>query len=173
MSPVLQSAPKGNGMSTPTSFTWQPSNTRVVVVGGFGPFPRGTLQTAPPPLAWPVKDPGDVLDYVVDFSAALAGNGGDSIAGLNVTIAPGNTGDLSLNSSSADGDLAILWLSAGIAGTTYAVTVVASTNSGRTLSRTVSLRVAALAVAAASGTDITDQSGAPVTDQTGAPLTTS
>jgi len=160
-------------MSTPANYTWQPTTTRVVVVEGFGPFPRGVLQSAPPPLCWPVKDPGDVLDYVLDLSDALAGNQGDAIATIDVSIMPDNTGDLTLQSSSADGDQAILWLASGVAGTTYAVTVVVGTNSGRVFSRTVSLPVEALATPVAAGNVITDQNGAPITDQTGAPLTTS
>jgi len=142
-------------------------------VEGFGPFPRGVLQTQPPALAWPVKDPADVLDYVFDLTDALAGNEGDSIATIDVSISPNNTGDLTLQSSRADGDQAILWLAAGIAGTTYAVTVVVGTNSGRVLSRTVSLPVESLSTSNVSTNDITDQTGAPLTDQTGAPLTTS
>jgi hypothetical protein len=160
-------------MPTRATYTWQPSTSRVVVVEGFGPFPRGVLQTQPPALVWPIKDPGDVLDYVFDLSDALAGNDGDAVATIDVSIYPNNTGDLSLQSSSADGDLAILWLADGIAGTTYAVTVVVGTNSGRIVSRTVSLPVEALATPVAANNVITDQSGAPLTDQTGAPLTTS
>jgi hypothetical protein len=160
-------------MSTPATYSWQPTTSRVVVVEGFGPFPRGVLQTPPPPLIWPAKDPGDVLDYVFDLTDALAGNDGDTIATLDVSIYPNNTGDLSLRSSSADGDLAILWLAGGIAGTTYAVTVVVGTNSGRVVSRTVSLPVEALTTPVVPANDITDQTGAPLTDQTGAPLTTS
>jgi hypothetical protein len=160
-------------MATRATYSWQPTTGRVVVVEGFGPFPRGVLQIQPPPLVWPIKDPGDVLDYVFDLSDALAGNQGDAIATLDVSIYPDNTGDLTLQSSSADGDQAILWLAGGIAGTTYAVTVVVGTNSGRIFSRTVSLPVEALATPVAVNTDITDQSGAPLTDQTGAPLTTS
>jgi hypothetical protein len=144
-----------------------------VVVEGFGPFPRGVLQTQPPPLIWPIKDPGDVLDYVFDLSDALAGNDGDAIATIDVSIYPSNTGDLSLQSSTADGDQAILWLADGVAGTTYAVTVAVGTNSGRIVSRTVSLPVEALATPVVANNVITDQTGAPLTDQIGAPLTTS
>lgn len=159
-------------MSKPAIYSWQPTTTRVVAVEGFGPFPRGVLQMQPPPLNWPVKDPGDVLDYIFDLSDALAGNQGDSIATIDVAIYPNNTGDLTLQSSSADGDQAILWLAGGVAGTNYAVNIVVGTNSGRVFSRTVSLPVQALATAIATDTDIVDQTGADLTDQTGAPLTT-
>jgi hypothetical protein len=163
-------------MSTPATHTWQPTTTRVVVVEGFGPYPRGVLQTQPPPLVWPVKDPADILDYVVDLSDALAGNDGDTIATLDVSISPSNTGDLTLQSSSADGDQAILWLASGVSGTTYAVTVVVGTNSGRVISRVVSLPVESLSTTgtgASSGAALTDQTGAPITDQTGAAITVS
>jgi hypothetical protein len=160
-------------MPTRATYTWQPSTSRVVVVEGFGPYPRGVLQTQPPALIWPIKDPGDVLDYVFDLSDALAGNDGDAIATIDVSIYPNNTGDLTLQSSSADGDQAVLWLAGGVAGTTYAVTVVVGTNSGRIFSRTVSLPVEALATPVVANNVITDQTGAPLTDQTGASLTTS
>jgi hypothetical protein len=160
-------------MPTPATHTWEPTTARVVVVGGFGPFPPGVLQTQPPALVWPAKDPGDVLDYVVDLSEALEGNVGDAIATLDVSIYPDSTGDLTLHSSSADGDRAILWLASGVAGTTYAVTVAIGTNSGRIFSRTISLPVEALATPTGSSNVITDQTGAPITDQTDAPLTTS
>jgi hypothetical protein len=160
-------------MGTPAQFIFQPSTARVVVVDGFGPFPRGTWQTVPTALSWPVKDPGDNLDYVVDLSRALAGDIGDGIATLDVAISPANQGDLLLASSQADGDQAILWLDAGVTGTTYAVTVVIGTHSGRTFARTIGLPVLSLSTPTPFGTDITDQNGVPLTDQTGSPLQSS
>jgi len=160
-------------MSSKANYTVLPSASRVVVIDGFGPFPRGTLQMAPSSLVWPVKDPGDTLDYVVDYSEAIAGDSNDAIATLDVQIAPNLVGDLTLVSSSADGDQAILWLASGQVGTNYAVTVVAGTNGGRTIARTVTLPVAALATVSAFGTILTNQSGAALTDQTHAALTTS
>ena len=159
-------------MPTNASYTWLPSTTRVVAVEGFGPFPRGMLQLQPAPMVWPVKDPGDKLDFVIDYSDALAGNVGDAIATLDVAIAPSSTGDLALTTSSADGTQAVLWLASGQPGTTYAVTVVITTNSGRSIARTVSLPVAALAASSSTGSVMTNQSGAPLTDQTGGLLTT-
>jgi hypothetical protein len=160
-------------MGTPANITWIPSTARVILLDGFGMIPRGTLQVAPQPLTWPVKDPGDLLDYVLDVSEALAGNEGDSIATLDVQISPSNPGDLALNSSSAEGTQAILWMSQGFAGTTYAVTITVGTQSGRTLARTVSLPVMALATQTVPATAVTTQTGAPITDQNDNPLTTS
>jgi hypothetical protein len=113
-------------------------------------------------LAWPVKDP----------SEAIAGNEGDSIATLDVGISPNNPGDLTLQSSSADGDLAIMWFAAGFAGTTYAVTVTIGTNSGRIIGRTVNLPVLSLATPPVPPDAITDQTGAPIMDQADQPITT-
>ena len=160
-------------MGTPANITWIPSTARVILLDGFGTIPRGTLQVAPQPLAWPVKDPGDLLDYVLDVSEALAGNEGDSIAALDVEISPSNPGDLTLNSCSAEGTQAILWMSQGFAGTTYAVTITVGTQSGRTIARTVSLPVLALATQSVPAAAITTQTGAPITDQNDNALTTS
>ena len=161
-------------MGTPAQTLWQPSTARVVTVGGFGPFPRGTWEAPPEPLCWPAKDPGDTLDYVVDFRPAITGNESDAIATLDVTVSPAMVpADLQSLRSEAEGALAILWLQGGVSGTVYAVTVAVTLASGRALSRTVGLAVTQLSVPAAFGVDITDQTGAALTDQTGAPLTIS
>ncbi len=157
-------------MGTPAQFVWQTSTARVVIVDGFGPYPRGTWQTAPTPLTWPIKDPGDTLDYVVDFGRALAGDPGDGVITLDVAITPANAGDLKLAQSRADGNQVILWLTGGLAGLTYAVTVVVGTQGGRSISRTIGLTVLTLSVPAPFGSDITDQAGVPLTDQGGLPL---
>jgi hypothetical protein len=159
-------------MGTPATYSWVPSTARVIIIDGFGIVPRGTVPILQPPLAWPVKDPTDTLDYVLDISEAVAGNEGDSIATLDVIISPNNPGDLTLQSSSADGDLAIMWLTAGFAGTTYSITITIGTNSGRVIGRTVSLPVLALATPPAPPDAITDQTGIPITDQTDQPITT-
>ena len=160
-------------MATQAAYTWIPSTARVILLEGFGTVPRGTLQVPCPSPAWPAKDPSDTLDYVVDISEAVAGNEGDAIATLDVSILPNNAGDLTLHSSSADGDQAILWLTGGLAGTIYAVNVLIGTNSGRVLNRTINLPVLQLAVPPQLSNAITDQTGAPITDQSDAPITTS
>lgn len=160
-------------MATPAAFSWIPSTARVVVLDGFGTIPRGTLQLSAVPLVWPNKDPGDTLDYVVDISEAIAGNEGDAIATLDVQITPNNPGDLILQSSSVDGTQAILWLSQGVPGTTYAVNVTVGTNGGRVIGRTIDLPVVALVTQTTPPNAIVDQAGAPLEDQLLAPITTS
>lgn len=159
-------------MATQAAYQWLPSSARVVYIEGFGILPRGSIPLPPVTLAWPAKDPLDTLDYVFDISAAISGNEGDTIATLDVAIAPANAGDLLLNSARADGDQAVLWFSAGIAGTTYGVTVTISTNSGRVINRTIELPVIALSSQPMPANAITDQAGNPITDQNSNPITT-
>ena len=155
-------------MATAASFVWRPSTARAVAVDGFGPFVRGTPPQAS--LAWPAKDPNDVLDYVFAVSDALLGDAGDCIATLDVQIAPNATGDLVLRSVVADGDRAVLWLAAGQPGTTYAVTIAVGTAAGRTLLRSVSLPVLTMASLTSPIDVLTDGSGAALTDENGNPI---
>jgi hypothetical protein len=159
-------------MPTPARYTWTASSARVIVLDGFGTIPRGTVQYVPQPLAWPAKDPGDTLDYVMDISEAIAGDGGDAIATVDVIVSPSQPGDLAVQSSCADGPLAVFWLSGGFSGTTYAVTITIGTNAGRTISRTVNLPVLSLATPPVDPGSLTDQAGAPIIDQNAQPLTT-
>ena len=158
-------------MGTQAAYSWIPSTARVVVIEGYGPIPRGTPTcVASPVLWWPAKDPTDTLDFIVDISSVIAGNEGDAIMTVDVLISPDNPGDLTLRSSSADGDLAILWFTAGFSGTTYQVTVTIGTNSGRVIGRTINLPVVALATPPSPPQALTDQSGNPIMDQTDSPI---
>ena len=159
-------------MPTPATHVAKPSTARVVVLDTFIPVPRGAAAVAPPPLNWPTKDPGDVLDYGFDISPALTGNPGDSIATLDVLISPNNPGDLALQSASADGSVAVLWLSAGQPGTVYVVTIVIATTSGRTLQRSILLPVLFLSTPPIPPTAIETSTGLVITDQNGNPVLT-
>ena len=152
------------------SHVWRPSVARRVTLDGLLPVARGTVLTPPAPLSWPAKDPADTLDYEIDFGPALAGNEGDSILGVAVTVQP--AGELLPGAVAADGELAVLWFSGGGAGTTSAVTASVTTASGRAISRAVLLPVQPLASATppASGTALTTQAGTVVTDQFGSPI---
>lgn len=120
-------------MTTSASHLWRPSNARYVQIDGFVPTPRGPQVPPPQALAWPVKDPGDTLDYVFDISPALTANPGDAISTLDVTVSPSNPGDLTLASCAADGPRAVLWLTGGQALTTYTVTINITTAGGALL----------------------------------------
>ena len=143
-----------------------------MTICGFTPRARGASPALPPgtAAAWPAKDPADVLDYVYDISPAIWGDEGDSIAFLNVTIIPAAAGDLTLASSTSNGHQAILWLSAGQSGTTYAVTLAIGTLAGRSFQRTVMLPCLSLSTEPPLGTELVTQTGAPIVDQYGNPI---
>jgi hypothetical protein len=158
-------------MSQGVSPLWQPSSARSVALDGLLPLPRGVMPTDLPPLVWPTKDPGDVLDYSLDLSAALAGDPTDQVAAVGVTIQPnGNTGDLQAGRIVGSGTSAVIWLSAGVAGTIYAVQLSIGTLKGRVIGRTVLLPVQLLATIPAPSNPLTTDVGSVVTDQNGNPI---
>lgn len=155
---------------TPTLHAWRPSSARLVVLDGFVPVPRGTLPATPATLSWPAKDPSDVLDYEFDVSAALAGNEGDMIASVTVTVTPNGGSDLVLNSVVADGARAVMWFGGGQAGIVYTVGVTIVTATGRTIGRSVLLPVLALSNVSVPAISLTTDQGAVITDQDGNPI---
>jgi hypothetical protein len=157
-------------MSTPASHAWIPSHARVVTIDSFIPVARGTTAVAPPPLNWPTKDPGDILDYIFDIGPAIVGNDGDSIATLDVASMPANPGDLVIRSSTTDGSRIILWLAEGQAGTVYTLTFDITTVNGRSLQRSVLLPVLLLSVPQIPPGAITTTTGTMLTDQNGNPV---
>lgn len=158
-------------MPTLASQVVRPSSARRVVLDGFIPVASGSVTSAPAALWWPAKDPGDVLDYEFDISPALAGNEKDTIATIGVTIEPSAAGDLTLNSSAADGNVAVLWLASGQSGTVYSVQVSIGTAAGRTIGRAIYLPVLALLANPPPVSALTTTSGAAITDQTGNAIT--
>jgi len=157
-------------MSTSVSHVWKPSSARLVTIDSFIPVARGTSPVAPPPLNWPTKDPGDVLDYILDIGPAIIGNDGDGIATLSVSISPSNPGDLVAQSTTADGSRIVLWLSEGQAGTVYTITFIISTTNGRSLQRSVLLPVLLLSVPVIPSNALITASGVMITDQNGNPV---
>ena len=157
-------------MGTAATHVWKPSSARTVVLDCFIPVPRGSAAVAPPPLNWPTKDPTDILDYRFDVTPAVIGNDGDGIATLDVTIVPANPGDLALNSATADGNVAVLWLSGGQAGTVYSINIVIGTLNGRTISRNILLPVLCLSVSPVPPNALITDAGVVITDQNGNPV---
>jgi hypothetical protein len=160
-------------MPTPATHVWKPSNARTVVLDSFIPVPRGSTAVAPPPLNWPTKDPADVLDFQFDITPALIGNDGDAIATLDVAIEPANPGDLTLDSATADGAVAVLWLSGGQHGTIYMVNLILTTVNGRTINRSILLPVLYLSVPPVPPNALITDTGIVLTDQNGNPVLTS
>ena len=157
-------------MTTPATHVWKPSTARTVVLDSFVPVPRGSAAIAPPPLNWAAKDPSDVLDYQLDIGPAVAGNDGDSIATLDVEVAPNNPGDLAINSTTTDGNVAVLWLSGGQSGTVYTVTLMITTVNGRGLQRSVLLPVLSLSAPPIAPNTLQADTGRALIDQNGNPV---
>ena len=155
-------------MPIAVSQVWRPSTARSVALDGLLPLPRGVVQSDLSPLAWPAKDPGDVLDYEVDASAVLAGDPTDQVATVAVSVAPSDSAlDVQVGRVVADGPVAVIWLSGGQAGIVYAVQVSIGTLKGRLIGRTVLLPVQALAALASPSTPLNTESGTVMTDQNG------
>ena len=157
-------------MPTLATHVWRPSSARSVTIDSFLPVPRGSTATVPAPLNWPTKDPSDVLDYEINISPAVIGNDGDVISTLDVSISPNNPGDLVINSATADGTVAVIWLAEGQAGTVYTITALISTITGRTIQRTILLPVLPLSVSIAPADGLQTAAGVVLTDQHGNPI---
>ena len=90
-------------------------------------------------LAWPTKDPDDVLDYTLDWSLRLV-TGDDITTSVWFTDSATSPG-LEMDSDTFDGNSATVWLSGGIPGTTYIVTNRVTTNAARIMDQSVKLKV--------------------------------
>jgi hypothetical protein len=157
-------------MSTLATHVWRPSSARSITLDAFVPVARGAVAVAPPPLAWPTKDPNDVLDYQFNISPAVTGNDGDAIATLDVSIGPNAPGDLVLNSATADGLSAVFWFSGGQTGVAYTVTITVGTTNGRNLQRSVVLPVLSLSSPTIPTTALETDTGLMLVDQNGNPV---
>lgn len=87
-------------------------------------------------LAWPFKDPDEILDYQVNWAARL---GGDTITSSDFTVPAGLVKD----SESNDATTATVWLSGGTIGQTYLILNRVGTAGGREMDQTVKLRIKA------------------------------
>lgn len=82
-----------------------------------------------------VKDPGEVKDYAIDWTAHLAAS--ETITTSTWVVATGITKD----SDSATTTVATIWLSGGSEGTEYRVTNHVVTNQGREFERSFTVNV--------------------------------
>jgi uncharacterized phage protein (predicted DNA packaging) len=83
---------------------------------------------------WPDKDPDEIIDYAVDWSARL---GIDTITSSAWILQPGITEDSSSNTTTTT----TIWLSGGTAGITYAIVNRVETLAGRTFEEAISIRI--------------------------------
>lgn len=85
---------------------------------------------------WSSKDPNDVLDYTIDWTALLVG--GETISTANWSVTPSG---LTIGTTAISSPNTSAWLSSGSAGTQYAVTCRITTSASRTYERTVLISV--------------------------------
>jgi hypothetical protein len=81
------------------------------------------------------KDPSDILDYAFDWSQWLGL--GETIATSTWLPSPG----IIVNSTNNTSTVTTVWLSGGTAGIPYTVKNTMTTNQGRTVDRTLTIRV--------------------------------
>lgn len=98
---------------------------------------------------WPDKDPEELLDFTVDWSLYLSG---DTISTVNwycvdasgvkqAFNAVSTVNGLVNSSNSFTTTTTTVYLGGGVANTTYQVSCQIGTNTGRTVERTIRLRV--------------------------------
>lgn len=85
-------------------------------------------------LSWPNKDPDEVLDYKLDWTARLDG---DTISTSTWTVPAGLTNAGDSNTTTA----ATVWISDGTEGTKYTILNRITTAAGRTMDQSVSLYI--------------------------------
>lgn len=83
------------------------------------------------------KDPSDVLDYDIDYSDWITD--GDTITTAATSVSPAS--ELVVDSVQVSSPEVKVWVSGGEAGTTYTITVTASTTAGRVKEETFKIRV--------------------------------
>lgn len=85
-------------------------------------------------LKWPDKDPDEILDYLVDWSARLAGD----VISTSLWLVP--TGIVRASDSHATATTTI-WLTGGTLGKYYDLLNRIVTAGGRTMDQTIRLRI--------------------------------
>lgn len=84
-----------------------------------------------------IKDPDEVLDYVINYAAQLTQDGSDTISTSTWTVATGLTEDSESETTTA----VTIWLSGGTVGTSYDCENEIVTAGGRTYNRTITILI--------------------------------
>jgi hypothetical protein len=87
-------------------------------------------------LKWPPKDPAEVLDYIVDWSARLPA---DLIANSTFTVSGG--ANVAIVANSYSNTTTTVWLASGTAGRVAKITNQITTVGGRTFEESVNLTI--------------------------------
>lgn len=86
--------------------------------------------------SWSAKDPNDVLDYSIDWTALLIG--GETVSTASWSVSPSG---LTIGTTAISSPNTSAWLSGGTAGVQYAVTCQIDTSASRSYERTVLISV--------------------------------
>ena len=89
-------------------------------------------------LSWPAKDPDEYLDYCIDWTKRLVDD--DTIASVEWFLP---STDIEKSKESHDTSKAIVWITGGLAGTTYPILCRVTTAQGRIMDQSVNLKCAA------------------------------
>jgi hypothetical protein len=93
-------------------------------------------------LQWSDKDPQAVLDYDLDWAEWLTSYPGDTLSSATwSTPSPVTSPPLIASSPYLAGSKSVVWLSGGLAGSTYTTTCTIYTTGGRIDERTVTVKV--------------------------------
>lgn len=87
-------------------------------------------------VRWPSKQPGERLDFLIDWSARLEG---DAIAASTFKVPAGILGDGSLRSASTT----TVWLAGGVDRKSYLVVNTIATAAGRIMHQAVMIKIKA------------------------------
>lgn len=85
-------------------------------------------------LSWPAKDPREILDYQLDWSARVTN---DTIAASDWSVPDGITMRKSMYSHKTT----TIWLEGGAAGETYVLVNHIDTDGGRRMEQSVKLKI--------------------------------
>lgn len=85
------------------------------------------------------KDPDEVLDYLLDWSARLMP--GDTITTSQWIMPTPTTGDIVKNSDAKTASTTTIWLSAGTDGKNYSIVNRVVTAGGRTMDQTCVVKI--------------------------------
>ena len=85
-------------------------------------------------LSWPAKDPDEILDYQLDWSARVTN---DTITNSEWTVPQGLTKQTELSTATKT----TVWLAGGVSGQTYTIVNRIQTEGGRTMDQSVKLKI--------------------------------
>lgn len=133
-----------------------PTPERTIVLAQHIPVGTFGAQRTMSPIILRNKQAGDVLDWWIDLTTILAAGTDDRITEVRATVAPtGTAGDMVVSDSAVSGSWIGIILAAGRDSITYAVTLEASTDTGRVLTFGLTQRVAGTGVSPGAGSSWT------------------